>query len=73
MGFPGGPVVRICLPVQETQIPPLTWEDPTCHEATKCTCHSTEPVLCSPCLATRGVTTEKPTHLNQRVAPACHS
>jgi len=40
MGFPGGPVVRIYLPMQETKIPPLTWEDPTCHEATKSMCHN---------------------------------
>ena len=27
-GFPGGSVVRICLPMQETRLPSLSWEDP---------------------------------------------
>ena len=26
--------LRICLPVQGTQVRALVWEDPTCHEAT---------------------------------------
>ena len=38
--FPGGSVVKICLPVQETRIQPLVWEDPTCHGATKCVRHN---------------------------------
>ena len=27
--------LRICLPMQGTQVPALVWEDPTCHGATK--------------------------------------
>ena len=27
-GVPGGSVVRICLPMQETQVRSLGWEDP---------------------------------------------
>ena len=33
--FPGGSVVRICLPMQETQVWLLTQEDPTCCKTTK--------------------------------------
>ena len=25
----------MCMPMQETQVRPLVWEDPTCHRATK--------------------------------------
>ena len=28
MGFPGGSVVKNCLPLQETQVQSLGWEDP---------------------------------------------
>ena len=28
--FPGGSVMKICLPMQGTQVRSLTWEDPTC-------------------------------------------
>ena len=31
---------RICLPVQETQVQSLFWEDPRCHKATKPVCHT---------------------------------
>ena len=27
--------LRICLPMPETWVPSLVWEDPTCDEATK--------------------------------------
>ena len=27
--------LRICLPIQGTQVRALVWEDPTCHVATK--------------------------------------
>ena len=43
--------LRIHLPVQETQVGSLVWEDCTCHGATKCTSHNywspctLEPVL----------------------------
>ena len=30
---------RICLPKQETWVPSLIWEDPTCCRATKPMCH----------------------------------
>ena len=39
-GFPAGPVLRICPPVQGTKVPSLVWEDPTCHGATKALHHS---------------------------------
>ena len=39
-GFPGGSVVRIHLPVQETGVRSLIWEDPTCHGATKSMHHN---------------------------------
>ena len=29
---------RICLPMQETRVPSLIQEDPTCHRATKSMC-----------------------------------
>ena len=32
--------LRICLPMQGTQIRALVREDPTCHRATKPVCHS---------------------------------
>ena len=38
--FPGGPVVKICLPMQGTRVRSLVREDPTCRAATKPTCHN---------------------------------
>ena len=35
VGFPGGAVVRIRLPLQGTRVRALAREDPTCHGATK--------------------------------------
>ena len=32
--------LRICLPMQETRVRSLVWEDPTCHRATKPVCHN---------------------------------
>ena len=32
--------LRICLPIQGTQVQALVWEDPTCHGATKPVCHN---------------------------------
>ena len=34
-GFPGGSVVKNPLPMQETWVQSLIWENPTCHEAAK--------------------------------------
>ena len=34
-GFPGGTVLRICLPMQGTRVWALVWEDPTCRGATR--------------------------------------
>ena len=34
-GFPGGPVVKNCLAMQQTSVLSLVWEDPTCCGATK--------------------------------------
>ena len=31
--------MRLCLPMQETQVRSLVWEDPICHGATKLMCH----------------------------------
>ena len=42
-GFPGSPQkLKICLAIQETLIQFPIWEDPTCHGATKPTCHNYE-------------------------------
>ena len=35
MDFPGGQLLRICLPMQGTRVRALVWEDPTCRRATK--------------------------------------
>ena len=32
--------LRICLPMQETRVRALVWEDPTCRGATKPMCHN---------------------------------
>ena len=32
--------LRICLPMQGTQVQSLVWEDPPCCEAAKLACHS---------------------------------
>ena len=40
VGFPSGSVVKNCLPVWESWVRSLVWEDPTCHGATKPTCHN---------------------------------
>ena len=39
-GFPDGPVIRICLPMQGTLVLFLVWEDPTCHRETKPVLHN---------------------------------
>ena len=39
-GFPGGPAVKKPPAVQETQVPPLIPEDPTCPGATESGCRS---------------------------------
>ena len=39
-GFPGGTVVKVCLPMQETWVRSLIREDPTCCRATKPVRHS---------------------------------
>ena len=38
--FPGGAVVKICLPMQGTWVRTLVQEDPTCHGATKPVYHN---------------------------------
>ena len=47
MDFPGGSVVIICLPMQETQVRCMIQEDPTSCRATKSMCHTIEPMLLS--------------------------
>ena len=32
--------LRVCLPMQGTQVRALVWEDPTCHGATKPVSHN---------------------------------
>ena len=76
--FPGGAVVRICLPMQGTRVPALVREDPTCCRATKPVRHnywaalkspwatSTEPVCLEPVLRNeRSHHNEKPAHHNE--------
>ena len=52
-GFPGGPMVRSLLTMQETLVWSLIWEDPTCCRATKLLhrnywrSRSLKPTLCS--------------------------
>ena len=50
-GLSGGPVIRIRLPMQGTQVWSLVREDPTCHRTTKPMCFGSpskvEPVLCN--------------------------
>ena len=46
LGFTGGSVVKNPLPIQETRVWSLAWEEPTCHGATSAT--TSEPVLQSP-------------------------
>ena len=49
--------IRICLPVQGTQVQSLVWEDSTCHRATKPKSYNyRSPCTCSP-RATTGKTT----------------
>ena len=42
LGFLGGSVKKIPLPMQETWVRSLIWDDPTCHGATKLTHHNYE-------------------------------
>ena len=37
---PGNPVVKTRLPMQETRVQSLTWEDPTCRRTAKPVCHN---------------------------------
>ena len=66
--------LRICLPMQETGVQALVWEDPTCRGATKPVRHTyracvpqllkpacLEPVLCNK----RSHRYEKPVHHNK--------
>ena len=50
-GLSGGPVIRIRLPMQGTQVWSLVREDPTCHGTTKPMCFGSssklEPALCN--------------------------
>ena len=49
--------IRICLPVQGTQVQSLVWEDSTCHRATKPKSYNhRSPCACSPCATTREAT-----------------
>ena len=50
--FPVGSLVRICLPMQGTQVRSLVWEESTCRGATKPVCHNSwattlEPPRCN--------------------------
>ena len=80
-GFPGGSVVN-CLPVQETRVLSLIWEDLTCRGATApqllslCSRGAQEPQGQSPStlepvlLNKRNHHVKKPAHCNQREDPA---
>ena len=66
--------LRICLPVQGTQVWALVWEDPTCLGATKPVCHNCwthvpqllKPTCLEPVLRNkRSHRNEKPAHRNQ--------
>ena len=51
-GFPGGQCLRICLPIRETLVQSLAWEDSTCHGATRPVhhnywAHALEPSSCN--------------------------
>ena len=62
---------RIRLPMQETRVSPLVWEDPTCHQTTKTTLHNdwgstlepkthtTEAVRLEPVLSNKGSRSNK--------------
>ena len=39
-GFPVGQCLRICLPMQGTQVRALVWEDPTCRRAAGTVSHN---------------------------------
>ena len=64
--------LRICLPMQGTQVQSLAREEPTCHGATKSEHHNSwspctlQSVLCNK----RSHHSEKPIHHSWRVAPA---
>ena len=66
--------LRICLPIQGTQVRALVQEDPTCHGATKQVCHNywahvpqlLKPGRLEPMLRNkRSHRDEKPTHHNE--------
>ena len=71
-GFPGGAVLRICLPMQETQVRALVWEDPTCRGAPGPVSHNYWACASGACAPQR----ERPRQWEARaprwrVAPAC--
>ena len=66
--------LRIRLPMQGTRVRALVWEDPTCHRATKPTCHNywawapqlLKPACLEPVLHNkRSCRNEKPAHHNK--------
>ena len=60
--------LRICLPMQGTQVRALVWEDPTCRRATGPT--TTEPARLEPVLRNkRGHDSERPAHHDEEWPP----
>ena len=59
-GFPGGAVVKICLPMQGTQVRALVWEDPMCRGATKPVHHNYWACALEPVLYSQRATTTEP-------------
>ena len=66
--------LRVCLPMQETRVQALVWEDPTCRGATRPVSHNYWACVSGACAPQR----ERPRQWEARaprwrVAPACHN
>ena len=59
------PWMRICVPMQETQVRSLVWEDSTCCRAMKPCTTTPEPAHLEPLLHKRRHHNEKPGHCNR--------
>ena len=58
--------LRVCLEMQETRVPFLVWEDPTCQGATKPVCHNLNVRTQSLCSETKGSQEKPGYHREQR-------
>ena len=62
--------LRICLPMQGTQVRALVWEDPTCRGAAGPVSTITEPARLEPVLRNkRGRDSERPANRNEEWPP----